>query len=44
MDARIARNQEKRGQKSKMLEAKLRKNTDKINKLKGFAKKRKTAL
>ena len=44
MDARIARNQEKRGQKNKMLKAKLRKNTDKINKLKDFAKKRKTVL
>ena len=44
MDARIARKQEKRRQKKKMLEAKLRENTDEINKLKDFAKKRKTAL
>ena len=44
MEARIARKQEKRRPKKKMLEAKLRENTDEINKLKDFAKKRKTAL
>ena len=44
MDARIARKQVKRRQKKKMLVAKLRENTDEINKLKGFAKKWKTAL
>ena len=44
MDARIARKQEKSRHKKKMLEAKLRENTDKINKLKDFAKKQKTAL
>ena len=44
MDARIARKQEKSRQKKKMLEAKLRENTDKINKLKDFAKKQKTVL
>ena len=44
IDARIARNHEKRRQKKKMLEAKLRENTDEINKLKDFAKKRKTVL
>ena len=44
MDARIARKQEKRRQKKKMLVAKLRENNDEINKLKDFAKKRKTAL
>ena len=44
MDARIARKQEKRRQKKKMLEAKLLGNTDEINKLKDSAKKGKTAL
>ena len=44
MDARIARKQENRLQKKKMSEAKLRENTDEINKLKDFPKKRKTAL
>ena len=44
MEARIARKQEKRRPEKKMLEAKLRENTDEINKLKDFAKKRKTAL
>ena len=36
MDARIARKQEKRRQKKKMIEAKLRENTDEVNKLDFF--------
>ena len=44
MDARIARKQEKRRLKRKMSEAKLRENTDEINKPKDLAKKRKIAL
>ena len=44
MDARIARKQENRLQKKKMSETKLRENSHEINKLKDFAKKRKTAL
>ena len=39
IDSRIARKQEKRGKKKKMLVAKLRKNTDEVNKLEDFAKK-----
>ena len=44
MDARIARKQENRRQKKKMLVLKLRENTDEINKVKDFAKKQETAL
>ena len=44
MDARIARKQEKRTQRKKMLEAKLRKNANEIKKLKDFPKKQKAVL
>ena len=44
MDAIIARKQEKRREKKKMLEAKLHEHTDEVSKLKDFRKKRKTAL
>ena len=42
MDANIGKKQEKRKLKKQALEVKLSKNTDEINKLKEFAKKRKT--
>ena len=44
MDIRMDRKHVKRRQKKKMLQAKLRQNTDEINKLKDFDKKQKTAL
>ena len=44
MDAIIARKQEKRREKKKMLEAKFHEHTDEVSKLKDFHKKRKTAL
>ena len=44
MDARLAGKQEKRRQKKQALEAKLSNNTNEMNRLKDFAKKRKTSL
>ena len=44
MDARLARKQEERRQKKIALEEKLSNNTNEMNKLKDFAKKRKTSL
>ena len=44
MDARIAKKKEKRKQKKAALEAKLTENTDEMNKLKNFTKKRKMSL
>ena len=44
MDARLARKQEERRQKKLALEEKLSNNTNEMNKLKDFAKKRKTSL
>ena len=44
MDARIAKKKEKRKQKKAALEAKLTENTDEVNKLENFTKKRKMSL
>ena len=44
MEARIAKMKEKRKQKKETLEAKLAKNTDEMNKLENFTKKRKMSL
>ena len=44
MDARIAKKKEKKKQKKAALEAKLTENTDEMNKLKHFTKKRKMSL